>query len=246
MVMSKQKSKKIIVNILSIAFMVLAVIGVFGYAVPAYNNAKNLGAAVGDKTGNIVGNVIGSYEGITTGLAKGSADGKEEGLSAKDTKSEIKNSFSEIGNLEVLEAGVKLKDVNTLGKDYAALFLLKGVAIYSVNLKDVEINDIDASTVEVILPPVNVEIYIDETATEKLAEYQKHSWSGSTQDGFKEYMNTRDATDQSVKDTMENYANLTEAAESSAIKQIEIIARAATGNKKEIRVSFREGGQADE
>ena len=104
MVMSKQKSKKIIVNILSIAFMVLAVIGVFGYAVPAYNNAKNLGAAVGDKTGNIVGNVIGSYEGITTGLAKGSADGKEEGLSAKDTKSEIKNSFSEIGNLEVLEA----------------------------------------------------------------------------------------------------------------------------------------------
>ena len=78
-------------------------------------------------------------------------------------------------------------------------------------------------------------------ATEKLAEYQKHSWSGSAKDGFAEYMNTRAATDQSVKETMENYSNLTEAAQSSAIKQIEIIAKAATGNKKEVVVSFKEG-----
>ncbi|MBP3802597.1 MAG: DUF4230 domain-containing protein [Oribacterium sp.] len=241
MAVSKRKNKKIITNILSIACMVVAVVGVFGYALPAYNNAKNLGISVGDRTGTIVGNVIGSFDGITTGLAKGAEDGKEEGLSAKDTKSEIKNSFSEIGNLEVLEAGVKLKDVNTLGDDYAALFLLKGVAIYSVNLKDVEINDIDANTVEILLPPINVEIYIDESATEKLAEYQKHSWSGSAKDGFAEYMNTRAATDQSVKETMENYSNLTEAAQSSAIKQIEIIAKAATGNKKEVVVSFKEG-----
>lgn len=241
MAVSKRKSKKVITNILSIACMVVAVVGVFGYALPAYNNAKNLGISVGDRTGTIVGNVIGSFDGITTGLAKGAEDGKEEGLSAKDTKSEIKNSFSEIGNLEVLEAGVKLKDVNTLGDDYAALFLLKGVAIYSVNLKDVELNDIDANTVEILLPAINVEIYIDESATEKLAEYQKHSWSGSAKDGFAEYMNTRAATNQSVKETMENYSNLTEAAQSSAIKQIEIIAKAATGNKKEVVVSFKEG-----
>lgn len=241
MAVSKRKNKKIITNILSIACMVIAVVGVFGYALPAYNNAKNLGISVGDRTGTIVGKVIGSFDGITTGLAKGAEDGKEEGLSAKDTKSEIENSFSEIGNLEVLEAGVKLKDVNTLGDDYAALFLLKGVAIYSVNLKDVEINDIDANAVKILLPPINVEIYIDESATEKLAEYQKHSWSGSAKDGFAEYMNTRAATDQSVKETMENYSNLTEAAQSSAIKQIEIIAKAATGNKKEVVVSFKEG-----
>ena len=241
MAVSKRKSKKIITNILSISCVVVAVVGVFCYALPAYNNAKNLGISVGDRTGTIVGNVIGSFDGITTGLAKGAEDGKEEGLSAKDTKSEIKNSFSEIGNLEVLEAGVKLNDVNTLGDDYAALFLLKGVAIYSVNLKDVEIIDIDSNTVEILLPAINVEIYIDESATEKLAEYQKHSWSGSAKDGFAEYMNTRAATDQSVKETMENYSNLTEAAQSSAIKQIEIIAKAATGNKKEVVVSFKEG-----
>ena len=221
MAVSKRKNKKVIINILSIACMMVAVVGVFGYALPAYNNAKNLGVSVGDKTGTIVGNVIGSFDGITTGLAKGAEDGKEEGLSAKDTKSEIKNSFSEIGNLEVLEAGVKLKDVNMFGDDYAALFLLKGVAIYSVNLKDVEINDIDANSVEILLPAINVEIYIDESSTEKLAEYQKHSWSGSAKDGFAEYMNTRAATDRSVKETIENYSNLTEAAQSCALKEVD-------------------------
>ena len=242
----KGKSKKTAITILSIALMVVAIIGVFGYALPAYNNAKNLGISMGDKTGKIVGNVIGSFDGITTGLAKGSEDGKEEGLSAKDTKSEIENSFSDVGNLEVLEAGVKLKDVNTLGDDYAALFLLKGVAIYSVNLKEVEINDVDSSTIEVLLPDINVEIYIDESGTEKLAEYQKHSWSGSAKDGFVEYMNTREAADKSVKETMENYDAMIEAAENSAKKQVGIIAKAATGNKKDIVVKFKKEVQDNE
>lgn len=242
----KGKAKKTAITILSIVLMIFAIVGVFGYVIPAYNDAKNLGVSVGDKTGKLVGNVIGSYDGITTGLSKGSEDGKEEGLSAKDTKSEIKTSLSEVGNLEVLEAGVKLKDVNTLGNNYAALFLLKGVAIYTVNLKDVEINDVDSSTVEILLPDVNVEIYIDESATEKLAEYQKYSWSGSAKDGFVEYMNTREAADKSVKATLENYDDLIEAAESSAKKQVGIIAQAATGNKKEIVVHFKREVQGNE
>lgn len=242
----KRKSKKTATTILSIALMVVAIIGVFGYVVPAYSNAKNLGIGMGDKTGKIVGNVIGLFDGITTGLAKGSEDGKEEGLSAKDIKSEMKHCFNEVGNLEVLEAGVKLKNVNTLGDDYAALFLLKGIAIYSVNLKEVEINDIDSSSVEILLPNINVEIYIDESATEKLAEYQKHSWSGSAKDGFIEYMNTREATDKSVKDTMENYDALIEAAEGAAKKQVGIIAKAATGNKKDIVVKLKKEVQDNE
>lgn len=235
----KGKAKKNAITLLSIALMVVALIGFFGYVIPAYNNAKNIGVSMGDTTGKLVGNVIGSYDGITTGLAKGSADGKEEGLSAKDTKSEIKSSFSEVGILEVLEAGIKLKNVNTIGDEYAVLYVLKGVAIYSVNLKDVEINDVDSSTVEILLPDINVEIYIDESGTEKLAEYQKRSWSGSAKDGFTAYMNTREVADKSVKDTLENYDDLIEVAESSAKKQVEIIAKTATGNKKAVVVRFK-------
>ena len=242
----KKKSVKMTKTILSIVFMIVTITGVFGYIIPAYNNAQNLGINMGDKTGKMVGNVIGSYNGITTGLMNGSEDGKEEALSAQDTESEIKSNFSEVGNLEVLEAGVKLKDVNTLGADYASLFLLKGVAIYSVNLKEAEINGGDSSTVEIYLPDIDVEVYIDESGTEKLAEYQKHSWSGSAKDGFVEYMNTREVTDKSVKDTLENYDALIEDAESSAKKQVGIIAKAATGNKKEVIVLFKREVQENE
>lgn len=236
----KRSIKKCMTTVISIILVLAVIIGLFGYIVPAYFNAKNIGISVGARTGTIVGKVIGSFDGISTGLKKGYKNGKEEGLSAKDTKAEIKNRCSEIGNLEVLEAGIKLKNVNVLGDDYAALYLLKGVAVYSVNLKDVDINDLGSDTIEVLLPEITVDIYIDESSTEKLAEYQKHSWSGSASDGLKEYMNTRSASDQSVKDTIENYPDLMEAAQSSAIKQIEIIAKTATANKKDIVVNFKE------
>lgn len=242
----KRKNKKMTKNILSIVFFIIALVGLFGYVIPLYRTAENVGTNVGDKTGKLVGNVVGSYDGITSGWAKGSSDGKEEGLSAKDTKVQIKNNFSEVGNLEVLEAGVKLKDVNTLGDDYAALFLLKGVAVCSVNLKEVEINDIDSESVQILLPDIDVEIYIDETATEKLAEYQKHSWTGRAEDGFIEYMNTREQTDKTVKDSMENYDALIQVAEESAKKQVEIIAKSSTGNKKNVDVAFKKEVQVHE
>ena len=230
----------------AVAVLLLSVVALFGYAIPACFYAKDIGAGVGDRTGKIVGNVLGSFDGITAGLAEGYSDGKEEGLSAKDTTSEIKNNFSQIGSLEVLKAGIKLKTMNQVGKGYSALFLTEGVAVYSVNLKDTEINNVDADTVEVILPEVQVTVYTDESTTEKLAEYQKHSWSGSAEDGFTEYMNSRSAADKSVQETMENAPALLEAAQSSAIRQTEIIAQAATGNRKEIVVRLREEGQSNE
>lgn len=227
-----------------IALLALAIIGLSG-SISFYNSALYLGTGVGEKSGTIVGNCIGSYEGITTGLANGANDGKEEGLSAKDTKSAIKKNFSEIGNLEVLEAGVTLNNFNKVGKDYAALFLKKGVVVFSVNLKDVEINDIDEDTVEVLLPKVGEKLYIDEASTEKLAEYQKHIWSGSAENGLTEYMNSSDAMNQSVENTIDNYSALSETAQSAAIKRIEMIARSATGNQKEVVVRFKEEGQAE-
>lgn len=241
-----KKTRKFGTTILSIVLMFVAFVGLFAYIVPAYKDVKSLGTGLGDMTGEIVGKVLGSFDGITTGIEQGSKDGKEEGLSAKDTKSDIKNSFTEVGNLEVLEAGIKLKDVNTLGDDYAALFLLKGVAIYKIDLTDAEINETSSESIEVLLPDVLVDIYIDESATEKLAEYQKHSWSGSAQDGFQEYMNTRTAMDESVKETMENYDVLIKTAEDSAIKQVGILAKSATGNRKEITVKFKKEVQENE
>lgn len=231
---------------LAIIVAVIMVVALFVFVGPACSNAENLGSDLGGKMGTMVGNAVGSFNGITEGLTKGSQDGKAEGLSAKDTTVEIANNFSKVGNLEVLEAGVTLRNVNTVGEEYAALFLWKGVAIYSVSLEDAEIKDADTGTVEILLPDIDVEIYIDDNATEKLAEYQKHPWSGSAVDGFTEYMNSREVADQSIEDTIENHDALIEAAKSSAKKQVEIIAQAATGNKKDIVVKFKTEAQENE
>ena len=109
-----------------------------------------------------------------------------------------------------------------------------------MDLSKADINDEGTDDIRILLPDVEVEIYIDESETEKLAEYQKHSWTGSTKDGFTAYMNSRAAMDESVKETMNNYAQLKETAEKSAIKQVESIAKAATGNKKSVIVDFKE------
>lgn len=235
-----KRNKKHAEDILSVAIAVIAAIALFGYIIPSYKNAENLGISVGDKMGTMVGKAVGSYNGITTGFTEGKKNGKKEGLSAKDTKSEIRNSFSEIGNLEVLEAGVKLEDVNTLGNDYAALYFSKGVAIYSINLQNVEIHDADTNKIEVLLPQIDVDVYIDEKETKKLAEYQKHSWTGNAKDGFLEYMNSRSIMDESIEKTMANYSLMMENAQNSAIKQVGNIAKAAVGNKKEVSVRFKE------
>ena len=242
----KENVGKLFNSVISIAVLTIAIVGLFGYVLPAYNGAAGLGVSVGNYTGKVVGSVIGSFNGITKGLEDGAKDGKEDGLSAKDVTVEIKNRFKEIGRLEVMESGVKMHDVNEMGDDYAALYLLKGVAVYTVDLNAVEIKDIGQDKVELILPEIEEELFIDENATEKLAEYQKYPWSGSTKDGYTAYMNSRENIDDAVSTKLNDYTYLMEAAKSSAIKQIAIIANATTNNKKEVIVIFREGDQPDE
>ena len=234
----KRKLKKTAVTVLSMALLIIVVVALFGYVIPACKDVNSLGAGIGDNAGKMVGKVIGSFEGITKGLSSGAEAGKDEGLSAKDTLIEMKNNFEEVSNLEVLEAGVKLTDVNKIGDDYISLLVIKGVAIYSVDLKMAEIKETGTDSIEILLPDVNVEVFIDDKGTEKLAEYQKHSWSGKSSDGFTEYINSVAAIDENATKTMKDNMSLLEAAEASAKKQVTNIAKAATGNNKEISVNF--------
>ena len=99
-----------------------------------YANASEIGENLGSAAGKTVGTAIGSLQGITKGNAAGLKDGKAEGLSAKDTTTDIMD-IIEIGKLEVLVATTTIENFNSMGNDYAALYLLRGDVVFTVDLQ---------------------------------------------------------------------------------------------------------------
>lgn len=208
---------------------------------PTYLKADSLGESIGGKLGDAVGWAIGSFNGITTGKKEGGKAGKEEGLSAKDTSVIVANKIKETGNLEVLVAGIKMTNLNKVSnnEDYAALYLVKGNAVFSVDLKNIsiELSD-DFSTAKVTVPDVTADIYIDDTATEKLAEYQKSKFTGSAEDGFTEYINTSNQLAEKAEESISNYDQLKESARSSAKKQITDMVKNFNSRKVDVEIKF--------
>ena len=151
-----------------------------------YNaNATAMGSGIGQKTGTLVGKAIGSLEGITKGREEGTAAGKAAGLSAEDTEADIANEIRKLENLEVLVASVKINDFHSIGDnvEYAALYLLKGDVVFSVDLSQAEIVTSN-NGIQITLPMPHGELYIDQSQIEKVAEYQKHFFGGSAEDGY--------------------------------------------------------------
>ena len=108
-------------------------------------------ASLGAVQGKIVGLAVGSYKAVTESVPSGYSDGKDQGLSAEDTKSTIAAYTRGIGKLEVLVAGVKLSNFHQVGDKYAALYLTKGNAVFTVDLSEATITFGQDSTDVVIL-----------------------------------------------------------------------------------------------
>ena len=106
--------------------------------IPQHSAAQSIGETIGSAEGKAVGLAVGSYNGIIEGVDAG----KAAGLSAEDTTVNIANRMNAVGNLEVLVAGVKLKNVHSIGDRYEALYLLKGNAIFTINMEDASIDGI--------------------------------------------------------------------------------------------------------
>lgn len=222
--------------------LVFAIVFTAVKVLPTYLKADSLGESIGGKLGDAVGWAIGSFNGFTTGRKEGGEAGKKEGLSAKDTSVIVANKIKETGNLEVLVAGIKMTNLNKVGNnDYAALFLVKGNAVFSVNLKNisVELSD-DFSTATVTVPDVTADIYIDDSATEKLAEYQKGKFTGSAEDGFTEYLNTSNQLADKAEESISNYDQLKEVARSSAKKQVTNMVKSFNSRIVDVDIEFSE------
>ena len=220
--------------LLIIALILAVCAGLFLY------RSEDIGSSVGSGAGKAAGLAVGSYRGVTDGLERGASAGKDAGLSAEDTTVEIARTVREIGNLEVLVANVEIPDYHEVGKKYAALYLFRGSAVFSVNLNDASISKSDDGEVIILLPKPTAVVNINDSETELLAEYQRKFFNGNADDGFQAYLNTLKMIDSISLEKVSNYEMLMKMAESSAKKQVEMLSRSVCANCRQITILFRE------
>lgn len=153
------------------------------------------------------------------------------GFSA-DRKSETNVDISFIsegtGRLDVMTAEVLITEDLTIGNsnspDYKSLSRQKGTVVYYVDLSSIEpysaLNSSGKTILFIPLPSVEAELYIDESTNEKLAEYQKGSYTGSAEEGFRLYMKSRTDGALSMRERISGYDELYSMAEDSAIRMV--------------------------
>lgn len=231
------KSNKLIL-IPAIVLAISLIVCITAFALQGHIVA--IGENVGEASGTLVGTVVGSWNGITEGIGRGAEDGTAAGLSAKDTEvnPNLFDSIQEVGKLEVLVAGVRLTNFSSIGETYKALYAAKGDAVFSVDLTQAEITSSETE-VSILIPEPELELYLDESSTEKLAETQNFSWTVGTKDGITAYLNSVTQMKSKIEETMLNYDSLMKTAREAAISQATQLAEAATLNGRELKVDFK-------
>ena len=221
------------------ALMLLLAICTLIYTITLRTNAEAIGSALGTGTGSLVGKAIGSLEGMSKGRDEGKEAGRTAGLSAEDTEAAIANELHQINNLEVLVASVKLSNFHTIGenKDYAALYLVNGNVVFTVDLSKAEIV-FEKDGLHITLPKPKGTLYLDESSVKKVAEYQKKFFNGNAEDGFDAYLNTMKTMQEATEETLDNYDVLVSSAREAAEKQVTLLAQSVSTVSKQIHIGF--------
>ena len=211
------------------------------YAIHLRNNASSFGGGIGAGTGSMVGRAIGSFKGLTQGRIEGTEAGKQKGLSAEDTKAEIVEQFQQMENLEGLVASVKLSNFHTIGegKDYAALYLVNGNVVFTVDMSKAQIAS-GTEKLHVKIPKPVGTLYLDDSSVNKVAEYQRKFFNGSAEDGFDAYINTMKKMQEVSEDTLSNYNSLVSSARQAAENEIRLITKSVSTAYKDVEIDWAE------
>lgn len=202
-------------------------------------NAENIGSDIGNNLGTLTGKAVGSLEGMAIGSSEGWEAGKAEGLSAEDTTVKVADTIRETARLEVLVASVKLSDIHSVGDDYKALYMLKGNAVFSVDISNAVIDE-RADGLYITIPQPEMEPIIDQSRIKKEAAYQKHYWAGSAEQGLDAYLSSMTKIVQRSESALSNYDSLVLAAKNSAVKQVAQLANSVATSRRNVYVSFQE------
>lgn len=224
---------------LSVIIIILVVLLIAANII-VQNKARELGSELGRRDGERAGLATGSWRGVTEGIKSGIEAGKETGLSAEDTEAVILEMMQEIERLEVLCAEVKLKNLHEIGTAYKVLYIAKGNAIFTIDLSQATAAvDMERKIAEITIPRPELDLYLNQAGTEKLAEAQNFSLTTSARDGIEAYLNSLVQIEKNVRDTMENYDSLMESAEEAAQQQINMLASTVCGPEWKVSVEFR-------
>ena len=237
---SLKVSKNKLIAVGSLLLALVAIIVFFVFSLHIHSRAEKIGTAVGQVSGKIVGTAIGSAKGITVGAYEGEKAGAQAGLSAEDTTADIKGCIQSLGKFEVLIAGVSLKNINKIGDSYTGLYLINGDAVFTVDLTEAAINfSQDEIDVYITIPEPDMEIYLNQESTKKLAEFQRFSFTVSAEDGLISYLNSMTQTSEKVKETLASYDSLFEDAKESAVNQVRQLASTICSGKYVVHAQFK-------
>jgi len=186
----------------------------------------------------ISGDVVGVMKGVIT-LPTSYGEGKIAGLSAEDTKAYIENELKEVGELDVLVSGVKITNLHQIGNNYQGLYVSKGYAVFSIDISTIEVSNSE-SEVSITINEPKVQVYIDDESTKKIAEWQKHTWTGSSEDGYFAYLNSWEHSKQEIENSVDNYDSLLKDARQAGREEIESLVKSICGKEKSVNVQYKE------
>lgn len=236
--MLKLKIIKALFPILIILIAIASLLILIMFVIPRYNNAPEDGIAIGESKGMVVGTVKGSINGSFDYWA-GRNEGNAQGISADDTKvTDITSIIQGTGNLQVLVAGVEFDIPHEIGDKYAAIYLLRGEATFTVNLGEAII---DENQNTVMIPQPKPTLNYDETEVKKIAEWQTKFFDGRTEEGYTAYMNSIEQSKKNISESIANYDELLTMAKEAAKEQVQMLAKNMTG--KTVTVTFLPGGE---
>jgi hypothetical protein len=233
------KQKRVFAIMLIILIFLLIVTGLLVYT---NSIAEQKGNNIGETKGQIVGVAVGSVKGITEGIEAGKEAGEADGLSAEDTKADIKGTMESVGKLEVLVARVKLKNINQLGlgDEYDNLTIVGADAVFTVDLSAAKISyGSNGQDVYISIGEPTLDLYVDLNSSETLLEVQKFSWTVTAEDGINACLNSMKKTVSNVKETMANYDTLMDMAKESAKEQVQLLTSTVCGNGVTVHVQFK-------
>ena len=244
-ILSDPRVKKILIWFIVIVLFILS-LGALLYTAHLCIKAKTIGIAVGTTNGRLAGHLSGSLEGVTQGLTEGEEAGKADGLSAQDTSATLGTRIKAIGKLEVLSADVTLHDYLNIGDGFEVIVLCQGEMMFTVDLMHAELKYPDDGHLTVILPEPESTFRLDDEKTRKLASDQRHSWTGTNEDGYQAYMNSvRKIAAQGAKYT-EKYSVYRKMAMDSAEKQVSFLIQSAAKEEVAVDVQFKDGTEEDQ